>query len=184
MKRLQRMVRCGQKLALCLDGGIRRISAVAAWLNAVLIGVIILQVVLRYAFGRGLVILEEIQWHLYATAIMLGMAYVLAEDANIRLDIVHARLSKRTQEYIEIAGILFLLMPLIYVFFSHSIDFVATAWRLGERSDAPMGLPFRWAIKAVIPLSFGLLFAAALSRMLKAFHNLFGQSGDFSNGHQ
>lgn len=182
MKLMQAMAPRGLKLAAAIDRLVRRISVGAAWLNALLIAVIILQVVLRYLFGRGMVVLEEIQWHLYATAFMFGMAYVLTEDANIRLDIVHARLSRRSREIIEIFGILFLLMPLIYVFFSHSIDFVGNAWRLGERSDAPMGLPFRWAIKAVIPMSFALLFAAACSRLLKAVFYLSRAPQDDAHG--
>ena len=180
------MTKPSSKLWLCqaIDGLIRRISSAAAWLNAVLILVIIAQVVLRYAFGKGMVVLEELQWHLYAVAFMVGLAYVLTEDANIRLDILHSRFSRRTREVIEICGIVLLLTPFIVIFFTHSLDFVANAWRVGERSDAPMGLPFRWAIKAVIPFSFGLLFLAALSRLLKAVAYLSGTPEDRADGHQ
>jgi len=171
-------------LCHAIDGLIRRISSTAAWFNAVLIVIIITQVVLRYAFGKGMVVLEELQWHLYAVAFMVGLAYVLTEDANIRLDILHSRFSPRTREYIEIAGIVLLLTPFIVIFFMHSLDFVANSWRVGERSDAPMGLPFRWAIKAVIPFSFGLLFLAALSRLLKAIAYLSAKPEDPTDGHQ
>ena len=171
-------------LCHAIDGFIRRIGSVAAWFNAVLMVVIIAQVILRYAFGKGLVVLEELQWHLYAVAFMVGLAYVLTEDANIRLDILHARFSRRAREYIEICGIIVLLMPFIVIFFMHSLDFVANSWRVGERSDAPMGLPFRWAIKSVIPISFGLLFLAAMSRLLKAVAYLRAKPEDRTNGHQ
>lgn len=152
-----------------VDRGIRWLGRSVSWLNAVLIGVIIVQVILRYVFGRGMVILEEIQWHLYAVGFMIGMSYTLTTDANIRLDILYSRFSRRTQAKVDIFGTLFLLMPFIVVFFLHSLDFVANSWRVGERSDAPMGLPYRWAIKAVIPVSFTLLFIAATSRIAKAF---------------
>ena len=152
-----------------IDGCIRWLGRTVAWLNAVLIAVIIIQVVLRYAFGRGMVVLEEIQWHLYAVGFMVGMSYTLTLDANIRLDILHSRFSRRTKAKVEIWGTLFLLMPFIVIFFLHSLDFVANSWRVGEHSDAPMGLPYRWAIKAVIPVSFALLFLAAISRMVHAF---------------
>ena len=59
------------------------------------------------------------------------------------------------------------VLPFVWVVFYHSLDFVADAWRTGERSDAPLGLPYRWAIKAVIPMSFGLLGLAALSRLYR-----------------
>ncbi len=46
-----------------LDGLIRTIGHVVMWSNVILVVIIILQVVLRYGFGRGLVVLEELQWH-------------------------------------------------------------------------------------------------------------------------
>ena len=57
-----------------LNGFVRRIAEVTAWLNVVLIGVIVLQVVMRYGFNKGLVPLEELMWHLYAIAFMFGIS--------------------------------------------------------------------------------------------------------------
>jgi TRAP-type mannitol/chloroaromatic compound transport system permease small subunit len=53
------------------------------------------------------------------------------------------------------------------VIFLQSLDFVQESWRVNERSDAPLGLPWRWAIKSVIPISFGLLIAAAVARVVR-----------------
>ena len=164
------------RLADRVDGIICVVGETAAWLNGVLIVVIIAQVVLRYVFGLGMVVLEELQWHLYATAFMVGLSYVFTKDSNIRLDILHMRFSPGTRALIELLGILLLVMPMIAVFFIHSLDFVGNAWRLGERSDAPMGLPYRWLIKSVIPISFSLLFVSAVSRALRAATFLFGIS--------
>ncbi len=156
-------------LADKLDHIIRVVAHIMCWANGILIFVIILQVVLRYGFSHGLVVLEELQWHLYAIAVMFGMSYAMVENAHVRVDILHHSFSDRTTAVIEILGILIFLLPFLWVVFHHSLDFVYEAWRLGERSDAPTGLPYRWAIKAVIPLSFGLLMLAAISRMIREF---------------
>jgi TRAP-type mannitol/chloroaromatic compound transport system permease small subunit len=58
-------------------------------------------------------------------------------------------------------------MPFIVVIFLHSLDFVADSWRINEHSDAPSGLPWRWLIKSVIPVSFGLLGLAVISRFIR-----------------
>ena len=167
-----------------LDRFILMVGTAASWLNAVLIAVIILQVVMRYAFGHGLVFLEEIQWHLYAVAFMIGMSYVLTTDSNVRLDIAYCGFSERKKEWIEFLGIIFLLMPFIIIFFLHSIDFVENSWRVNEHSDAPMGLPWRWVIKSVIPVSFSLLFISAVSRLIKAANFLFGGKKEVNHGNQ
>jgi len=155
------------KFADSIDTIIRGIGHVIMWTNLVLIAVIILQVILRYGFGRGLVILEELQWHLYALGIMFGASYALTLDSHIRVDIVHARLSEKWRYRWDLFGIIFLLLPFAIVIFHQSLDFVHESWRVNERSDAPLGLPWRWAIKGVIPISFGLLIAAAVGRAVR-----------------
>ncbi len=155
-----------------LDSIIRRVGHVVMWTNLILIFVIILQVFLRYGLGRGLVILEEIQWHLYALGIMFGASYSMMMDSHIRVDIIHARLSSKWRLRWDLFGIVFLLIPFIIVIFHQSLDFVYESWRVNEHSDAPMGLPWRWAIKSVIPLSFGMLFIATISRLVRIVSQL------------
>lgn len=150
-----------------IDAFIRNTGYVLCWLNAILIVVIIVQVVLRYGFGTGDPKLEELQWHLYAAAVMFGISYAQVTNSHIRVDVIAMRLSPRTLRLWEVFGIVVFVMPFIYVVFVHSLDFLAEAWRLNERSDAPTGLPWRWAIKAVIPISFAMLALAILSRLIR-----------------
>ena len=155
------------KFADAIDVVIRSIGHFVMWTNIILIFVIILQVILRYGFGHGLVLLEELQWHLYALGIMFGASYAMMMDSHIRVDIVHARLSGKWRNRWDLFGIVFLLLPFAIVVFHQSLDFVYESWRVNERSDAPLGLPWRWAIKAVIPISFALLIAATFSRAVR-----------------
>lgn len=150
-----------------IDNFLRFIGHAVCGVNAILVIVIIAQVVLRYGFSSGFVFLEELQWHLYAVGVMMGLSYAHVNDTHIRVDIIHMRLSDRTKRIIEIIGILLFVLPFIWVVFYHSLDFVYDAWRTSERSNAPLGLPYRWAIKAVIPAAFGLLGIATLSRLMR-----------------
>ncbi len=152
-----------------IDRFVLAIGRVLCWMNALLIVAIIVQVVLRYGFGTGDPKLEELQWHLYAAAVMFGLSYAQVTDSHIRVDVVAMRLSPNALRIWEIFGILVFVLPFIYVVFYHSLDFLAESWRLNERSDAPTGLPWRWAIKAVIPLSFALLALAVFARLVRDF---------------
>ncbi|MGB5834999.1 MAG: TRAP transporter small permease subunit [Thiohalocapsa sp.] len=146
---------------------VSRIAETTAWLNVLLIAIIIVQVVMRYGFNNGQVPLEELMWHFYAIAFMFGMAYAITKDTHIRVDLVHMKLPRRAQHIIEILGILLLLMPFLWIIFHHSIEWVAESYRLDEGSTSPQGLPHRWIIKSVIPLSFALMFVAALARLIE-----------------
>jgi len=175
-----------------LDRFVISVGHFIAWFNILLIAAIILNVILRYG-GRymqqdlgiemgwlfqdlGGPKLEELQWHLYALTVMMGLSYAQSTDSHIRVDIIAEKLSERTVRKWEIFGILFLLLPFIYIVFIHSLDFVADAWRINEHSDAPLGLPWRWAIKSVIPISFFMLTLATISRFVRDVIFLFNES--------
>jgi TRAP-type mannitol/chloroaromatic compound transport system permease small subunit len=155
-----------------IDDIILRIGHTLMWANVIVIFVIILQVVLRYGFGHGLVLLEELQWHFYAVAFMFGLSYAVMTDSHVGMDLVYERLSPKWQCRWDIFGILVLLLPFACLIFYYSLDFVHEAWRLNERSVAPQGLPWRWAIKSVLPLSFALLILATISRLVRTISTL------------
>lgn len=161
-----------EKLCDSLEAFVERIGRIAMWANGLLVLVIIGQVILRYGFSHGLVALEELEWHLFAVGIMTGVSYAMVKDVHIRVDIVHSRLSNKTRIIFELFGIICLLLPFLFVVFHQSLDFVYEAWRLSERSPAPMGLPYRWAIKSLIPFGFGLMILVAVSKMTKLLISL------------
>jgi len=138
-----------------------------AWSYVALMLIILLQVLLRYGFNHGMVVLEELQWHLYAIGVMFGVSYAQVTNSHIRVDLLHSMLSERARHKWEIFGILFLLFPFIFVVFESSLSFVYDAWRINETSASPTGLSHRWLIKSVIPLSFALLFFSGLARLIR-----------------
>jgi TRAP-type mannitol/chloroaromatic compound transport system permease small subunit len=155
------------KFSDAIDSLIRNIGYVLMWANCVVIVLIILQVILRYGFGHGLVLLEELQWHFYAVAFMFGLSYAVMTDSHVGMDLIYDRLSPKTQCRLDIFGILFLLLPFACLLCYQSLDFVHESWRLNERSVAPQGLPWRWAIKSVMPISFAMVVLASLSRLAR-----------------
>ncbi len=67
-------------------------------------------------------------------------------------------------------------IPFIALMLVYSLPFVWHSWALGEISQSPGGLPYRWLIKAVMPFSFGLLLLAVWSRLTRVWVFLFGAS--------
>lgn len=154
-------------ISLALDKFVKAIGDLTSWLSVALIAIIMIQVVSRYAFSVNFIALEELQWHLYAVGVMVGLSYAMVNHSHVRVDILRAGFRERTQRKIEIFGILFLMIPFIFVAIDYGWDLAAEAYRVGERSDAQDGLPYRWIIKSVIPLSFGLLLLATLARLIR-----------------
>ncbi len=157
-----------------IDPLLVRIGEAASWLWLLLLLIIVGNVILRYVFGEGRIELEEIQWHIYSVGFLLGLAYAFQSDSHIRVDVVSERLQPRTRAWLELYCLLLGLLPFIALFLIHGLPFVQQSWALGEVSQAPGGLPFRWLIKAVLPLSFALLLLAVWSRVTRVWLYLFG----------
>jgi len=56
----------------------------------------------------------------------------------------------------------------------YSLPFVVVSYRISEVSPSPGGLAYRWLIKAMLPIAFSLLLAAAISRLSRVWAFLFG----------
>jgi TRAP-type mannitol/chloroaromatic compound transport system permease small subunit len=156
------------KFCTAIDLFIDRLGSAACWLNAVLVVNIVVQVILRYALGEGKIWLEELQWHFYAILLLTGLSYCLVSDTHVRLDIFYRNFSPAKREYVDLLGMVFLVLPLFAILFYHGMGFVATAWHVSESSPHPLGLPCWWIIKAFIPLTMFLVILAALSRIVRA----------------
>ncbi len=154
-------------LVRAIDGLSTWVGSAASWLYPVLVAVMTVNVALRYGLGRGFIELEELQWHLYAAAFLLGFAYTYAADEHVRVDLVHARLRPRTKAWVELFGCLFLLLPFAAIVSVSAFDFFAQSWQLGERSPMPSGLPSRWVIKGVLFVALCLLTLQAAGTALR-----------------
>ncbi len=153
---------------------VQRIVEISAWFNVALIVLIMTAVILRYGFHRNglalwwpLVPMEELQWHFYSVPVMLGLAYAITNDTHIRIDILRMHMSKRLKHIFEILGILLLLLPCVIILFDFGLDYTIYAITHHESSQSTMGLPHRWIIKSVIPLSMLLIIIASVARLIQ-----------------
>ncbi len=169
------------RLSRSLDGLVRRLGDAASWLWIVLLAVVVLNVVLRYLFGEGRIEFEEIQWHLYATGFLIALGYAVESDDHIRVDFLRDRFPPRLRAWFELYGILILLLPFVSLVLFYTIPFIAHSFAQGEVSAAPGGLAYRWAIKSMLFVGFGLLGLAAVSRLARVGAFLFG-SGSSRDG--
>jgi len=162
------------RLSNLIEWVIEAIGWVVNWLWAVLIVIIVVNVTMRYALGVNYIWVEEMQWHIYAVGFMLGIGYAITHDTHVRVDVLAANFRLRTRAWIELAMILLILAPLVWLIVSYAIPFVRASYTRGEISSAVGGLHHRWAIKAVIIVAFSYIGLAALARLLRICALLFG----------
>ncbi len=152
-----------------VDRFIGWVGEVASALWLVLVLVIVVQVVARYAFGTGSIAAEELQWHLYAIGFMLGLSFTEMRERNVRIDVLAERFRQRTRLWIELSGLLLLFLPFtIYVMWA-AFPFFWSSFQLNETSAAAGGLPYRWFLKSFIVTAFALLVLVGLSRLTRVW---------------
>ncbi|MBK6469622.1 MAG: TRAP transporter small permease subunit [Betaproteobacteria bacterium] len=154
---------------------VRRIEALidlvgqaTLYLALAMIALVATNVLLRYAFSFGSVWSQELEWHLLATVILLGMSYALQRGENVRVDVFYADFTPRTKFYVNVfSGLLQLAIALLFI--KLSLGYVGQSLAIGETSPDPGGIPFRWAIKGLIPVGFGLLALQTVGALMRLF---------------
>lgn len=159
-------------LTRMLDRVVYAVGEVFHWIWIALLAVIIINVILRYVFSRGMIELEELQWYLYAVGWLIGLSYTFISDDHVRVDVLHEKLSYRGKLWFEMGGLLLLFLPFVLFVVIYAVPFVELSWETNERSTSANGLPARWLVKGFLLFSFVLLVLAGVSRLLKVLASI------------
>lgn len=143
-----------------------------AWASVVLVVPLVLantiEVFMRYVLGRPTDWAMETTVIAYGSLFMLGAAIALQKGAHVRTDMLWEKFSDRTKGLIDSVAYILLFLPSMAVLFYLSLDELAYAWSIGERSNLTPWQPILWPFRAVVPLSAALLFLQGISELLKS----------------
>lgn len=145
-------------------------------------------VVLRYQFDLGWIWMQESVVWMHAAVFMLAAAYTLQHDEHVRVDIFYRELSRRRRAWVDIAGTLLFLLPMMVFLIIVGWDYAAESWRNSEGSREAGGLPYPFMplLKSVIPVTAGLLAVQGVANVLRDVGDLIRpdeQGDDDSSGH-
>lgn len=158
-----------KQLANGIDRFNEAVGRALSWLVLALTLLVAYDVTMRYFFQSGSIAIQELEWHLFSLIFLLGAAYTLKHDAHVRLDLFYKSrfMDARHRAWVNLAGSLLFLIPFCVLVAVSAWPFVSQAYLFAEGSPDPGGLPFRWILKAAIPLGFLLLVAQGLAEALK-----------------
>ena len=117
----------------------------------------------------------ELQWYLFAAAVMLGASYTLKRNEHVRVDLIYSQLSDRRRLYVDLFGLIVFLMPacILFAWLSWATLFYPS-WLISEHSLNSGGLS-RYPIKFVVPFGFFMLSLQGLSEIIKRIGALKGK---------
>lgn len=143
------------------------IGAITAITMVLMIVNVFYDVITRYLFRTSSIAMQEMEWHLFSIIILLGVSYTLKEDGHVRVDIIYDKLSQRKKAMINMLGAVIFILPIALLVGISSIDNATHSFMSMEKSGDPGGLHYRWAVKALIPLSFLMLIITTIGFFIK-----------------
>lgn len=164
------------RLAGRIDTINRRMAFAVRWgllANAVLIA--------GNAFSRKLLgmassTMYDVQPHFFAAAVLLMAAFTLQRDEHVRIDLFSGSLGPRGMAWLDLTGILVVLLPLCVVAIWVTAPEFARSFASGETRGSRESLSTfpAWIMKGMIPLGFLSLGTQGLAEALRCIAFLAG----------
>jgi TRAP-type mannitol/chloroaromatic compound transport system permease small subunit len=159
------------RIADAIDIFVDRVGQLSAVAVAALVLVMASNVLLRYGFSIGSVWAQELEWHLMSPIALIGAAYALRHGEHVRVDVLYAGFSERTKAAVDLfAGACGIAVSVLVILLAWK--YVGVSYGNDEGSPNPGGIPYRWLLKAFIPVGFVLLVLQFAVETLRAFARL------------
>ena len=165
-------------IAASIDGLNEFLGRAVSWLSLLMVVVTFVIVVLRYAFDLGWIWLQESVVYMHAALFLVGAAYTLKHEGHVRVDIFYRKLGERARAWVDLGGVLLLLLPVCLFIFSVSWEYVMQSWALHEGSREAGGLDGVYLLKSLILLMAGLLVLQGVSQAIRSLILLLQGSAD------
>jgi TRAP-type mannitol/chloroaromatic compound transport system permease small subunit len=150
------------------------VGKMAALLLILLLFNVFYDVVMRYVFNDVSIGMQELEWHLYSSMFLLGIAYTLRHDAHVRVDLIYEQLTLIKKAWVNLIGCIVFLLPFVILISFYGLSFALDSYQLNEQSGDPGGLSMRWLIKGMIPFSFATISLAGFGLLLHSINTIRG----------
>ncbi|MEP3047519.1 MAG: TRAP transporter small permease subunit [Roseibium sp.] len=148
----------------------RKMFQVVRWLCMVLASIVFLgqlaMVLMRYLLGVGFVELQDMVSYSFAALVALSVAVAFDADKHVRVDVFRQNWSKRTNQWIDRLGDLFLTLPVFGILLWTGYPLVRSSWGILEGSRETGGLPGLFIVKTCLILLPALVLLLALGRLV------------------
>lgn len=154
-----------------IEGLVEALGFIARACVLLLVLLVSFDVLMRYLFDFSPVALQELEWYLISPIALLGISYTLKHRQDVRVDFLYEKFSVKTKAAVDLfsgiatAAIGFYIARLAF-------NYTMQSYNIGEGSPDPGGLPYRFLVKAFLPLGFGLLGLQGVADSLRALFTL------------
>jgi TRAP-type mannitol/chloroaromatic compound transport system permease small subunit len=154
------------KIAETIDNINNRFAVFAMWAIFVSCAISSGNAFIRFIFSKSSNGWLEIQWYLFAAAVMLGASTVLRVNEHVRVDVIYGQLQTKTKVFIDLFGLVFFLIPVMGLMMYLAWPLFTDKVFSGEMSSNAGGL-IRWPVWMTMPLGFLMVLLQGFSEIIK-----------------
>lgn len=156
------------QLVRVISGINRAVGEVLSWLALACVLVCFTVVVQRYVFNTSTLWVQDLYVWL-SGAMFTGVAgFALLRDDHVRVDIFYRPASLRRKAMADLFGVVFFLMPFIFVVFRYAYPAVARSWGFYEGSANIGGMSGLFILKSFVIVFAVLVGLQGLAMALRA----------------
>lgn len=133
--------------------------------------------------GLNSTMVQEAEYWAHGFLLCLVIGYGYTRQAHVRIDLVRDTLSLRAKYWVEIAGIVFLLLPFALISAYYSFHYVMRSYIDAEISPSTNGLTNFWIFKSAMFFMFCLIALAGISQLVKCIDGLRGNLNEEQADH-
>jgi TRAP-type mannitol/chloroaromatic compound transport system permease small subunit len=128
-----------------------------AWLILLLMAVVCIEVVKRYALNAPTAWIFDVTSMIYGALFMLAGAYTLAQDGHVRGDFLYSSMRPRVQAGLDLALYFVFFIPGIAALVYAGWDYAHASWAIREHSSITAEGPPIYHFKTLIPIAGALV---------------------------
>lgn len=146
----------------------RVVGNVFSWLSLAIVLVCFTVVVQRYALATTHLWMQDLYVWLNGAMFTAVAGFALLRNDHVRVDIFYRPATPERKALIDLIGVIFFLMPFVWIVYAYGWNFVSRSWRLYEGSANVGGMPGLFVLKSFILVFAFVIGIQGLSMALRS----------------
>jgi TRAP-type mannitol/chloroaromatic compound transport system permease small subunit len=142
------------------------VGKTASWLIVLLMTVVCVEVVKRYALNAPTAWIYDINNMMYGTLFMLAGAYTLSQDGHVRGDFLYGSMKPRTQASLDLVLYIVFFLPGICALTWAGWDYFHDSLAMRETTFNATPLPV-YPFKFIIPVAGAIVLLQGIAEMIR-----------------
>ncbi len=154
-----------------IDWFIEKQGEISSFLIYPLVGIVLFEVIMRYAFNSPTIWGFEATTFAYGMHYMLGLSYTENQAGHVKVDILTFRLSERAQAILRVVTYIVIFLPIYSLMTIGAMKYAYSSILENELNSTSWAPPI-WPIKIIMAVSFLFLLIQGISTLLKSIRTL------------